>query len=106
MLIFCVVVMLISLLFYEVDRARDGGSFSNRRVVAIQHGKQIFNMAVSFQELEPGVQHQFDPPDVPGPDELLDLKDISRDALARGTGANESFCYYRTSVLCPSRADA
>jgi acyl-CoA thioesterase-2 len=68
---------------YEVDRARDGGSFSNRRVVAIQHGKQIFNMAISFQELEPGVQHQFDPPDVPGPDELLDLKDISRDALAR-----------------------
>ena len=36
-------------IIYEVDRARDGGSFSNRRVVAIQHGRPIFNLAASFQ---------------------------------------------------------
>jgi acyl-CoA thioesterase-2 len=42
---------------YEVDRARDGGSFSSRRVIAIQHGRQIFNMAASFQIAEPGVEH-------------------------------------------------
>jgi acyl-CoA thioesterase-2 len=68
---------------YEVDRARDGGSFSNRRVVAIQHGRQIFNMTVSFQDPEPGVEHQIDPPDVPGPDELVDLRELSRDALEK-----------------------
>jgi acyl-CoA thioesterase-2 len=42
---------------YEVDRARDGGSFSNRRVVAIQHGRQIFNLAASFHINEPGFEH-------------------------------------------------
>jgi acyl-CoA thioesterase-2 len=61
---------------YEVDRARDGGSFSNRRVVAIQHGRPIFNLAASFQEPEEGVEHQADMPDVPGPDGLSDLFDI------------------------------
>ena len=42
---------------YEVDRARDGGSFSNRRVVAIQHGRPIFNLAASFQNPEAGIEH-------------------------------------------------
>jgi len=68
---------------YEVDRARDGGSFSNRRVVAIQHGHPIFNMTVSFQDPEPGVEHQLDPPIVPGPEELADLKEIGREALSK-----------------------
>src|ERR1700745_1431241 len=43
---------------YEVDRALDGHSFSNRRVIAIQHGQQIFNMAASFQAAESGFDHQ------------------------------------------------
>ena len=43
---------------YEVDRARDGGSFSNRRVVAIQHGRQMFNMTASFQAAQEGPEHQ------------------------------------------------
>src|SRR5208283_1700657 len=43
---------------YEVDRARDGSHFSMRRVVAIQHGAQIFNMSASFQAAESGVEHQ------------------------------------------------
>src|SRR5450432_727715 len=41
-------------ILYEVDRSRDGGSFTARRVVAIQHGAQIFNMAASFQRVESG----------------------------------------------------
>ena len=63
-------------IIYEVDRARDGGSFSTRRVVAIQHGRPIFNLAASFQEPEPGLDHQADAPDVPGPDDLKDLADL------------------------------
>jgi acyl-CoA thioesterase-2 len=55
-------------IIYEVDRARDGGSFSNRRVVAIQHGRPILNLAASFQVPEEGLQHQSEMPDVPGPD--------------------------------------
>jgi acyl-CoA thioesterase-2 len=61
---------------YEVDRARDGKSFSNRRVVAIQHGKQIFNMTASFQFEEQGLDHQASMPDVPAPDELCDITEI------------------------------
>jgi len=60
---------------YQVDHARNGLSFSNRRVVAIQHGKQIFNMTASFQIPEDGLEHQATMPDVPGPDGLLDISD-------------------------------
>jgi len=55
---------------YEVDRARDGGSFTTRRVTAIQKGRQIFNLAASFHIAEDSPMHQHDMPDVPGPDEL------------------------------------
>ncbi len=55
---------------YQVDRSLDGHSFSNRRVVAIQHGQQIFNMAASFQVAEQGFDHQIDMPAVPPPEEL------------------------------------
>ncbi len=57
-------------ILYEVDRSRDGRSFSTRRVVAIQHGRPIFNMAVSFQVEEEGLEHQIQMPDVPPPDDL------------------------------------
>lgn len=57
---------------YHVDRARDGHSFSARRVVAIQHGEQIFNMSASFQVREPGLEHQLPMPDVPLPEKLQD----------------------------------
>lgn len=63
-------------IIYEVDRARDGGSFSNRRVVAIQHGRPIFNFAASFQEPEAGLDHQAEMPEVPGPEGLKDFSDI------------------------------
>ena len=68
-------------IIYEVDRARDGGSFSNRRVVAIQHGRPILNLAASFQVPEEGLVHQAEMPDVPGPEGLKDLTEIAKDML-------------------------
>ena len=53
---------------YQVDRARDGGSFTTRRVVAIQHGKQILNMSASFHIQDEGWNHQHAMPDVPSPE--------------------------------------
>jgi len=64
---------------YEVDRARDGGSFSNRRVVAIQHGRPILNLAASFQVPEDGLEHQAGMPDVPGPEGLKPLHEAARE---------------------------
>ena len=55
---------------YEVERIRDGGSFSTRRVVAIQHGQTIFIMSASFHIREDGLEHQIAMPDVPGPEDL------------------------------------
>jgi acyl-CoA thioesterase II len=61
-------------ILYQVDRIRDGKSFTTRRVVAIQHGKAIFNLQASFHRPEPGLDFQI-PMDagVPGPDELPDF---------------------------------
>jgi len=64
---------------YEVDRALDGKHFSSRRVVAIQHGRQIFNMSASFQLPESGLEHQISIPDVPSPESLPDLESYYRD---------------------------
>ena len=66
---------------YDVDVARDGRTFSNRRVVAIQHGRPIFNMTASFQVPEQGLEHQATIPDVPGPDELHDVSRMPDDVL-------------------------
>jgi acyl-CoA thioesterase II len=66
---------------YEVDRALDGKHFSSRRVVAIQHGRQIFNMSASFQLPEAGLEHQNTLPDVPPPESLRDLESHYRDML-------------------------
>jgi acyl-CoA thioesterase-2 len=55
---------------YFVDRSRDGHSFTSRRVTAIQHGEQIFNLSASFQEPQDGVEHQAVMPDVPAPETL------------------------------------
>lgn len=59
-------------IIYEVDRSLDGHSFSNRRIVAIQHGEQIFNMTASFQVVESGFDHQVAMPQVPAPESLPD----------------------------------
>jgi acyl-CoA thioesterase II len=57
-------------ILYEVDRIRDGESFTTRRVVAIQHGQAIFTMAASFHRDEAGFSHQIAMPDAPPPEEL------------------------------------
>jgi len=59
-------------IIYEVDRSLDGHNFSNRRIVAIQHGQQIFNMTASFQLAESGFEHQVAVPQVPPPESLAD----------------------------------
>jgi acyl-CoA thioesterase-2 len=68
---------------YEVDRSLDGHSFANRRVVAIQHGAQIFNMTASFQITEPGFEHQVEMPAVPAPETLQDSSVPPRELLER-----------------------
>jgi acyl-CoA thioesterase-2 len=66
---------------YEVDRSLDGSSFTNRRVVAIQHGKQIFHLSASFQVEEAGPDHQVAAPAVTPPEELPDLTATVRKRL-------------------------
>ena len=68
-------------ILYEVDRSRDGGTFSVRRVVAIQHGRPIFNLAASFQEAEDGLEHQAEMPEVEGPEGLQDAIQVASDML-------------------------
>jgi acyl-CoA thioesterase-2 len=62
-------------ILYEVDRIRDGRSFTTRRVVAIQHGQAIFNLQCSFHVREPGLEHQLPMPEgIPDPESLPDFK--------------------------------
>ncbi|MEI9410918.1 acyl-CoA thioesterase II [Mesorhizobium sp. B2-5-4] len=77
-------------IIYEVDRIRDGGSFTTRRVLAIQHGQAIFSLEASFQVDEKGLEHQFAlPDDVPPPEglktqrELLETADRVPEAVRR-----------------------
>jgi len=62
-------------ILYEVDRIRDGKSFTTRRVVAIQHGRAIYNMQASFHTEEDSLEHQFTMPEVPAPETLLSLRE-------------------------------
>lgn len=68
---------------YDVDRTRDGGSFSVRRVTAIQHGKVIFFCAASFQEEEAGAEHQPVMPDVPSPEDIAPQDPLPAAVLAK-----------------------
>lgn len=61
---------------YNVDRTRDGRSFSSRRVQAIQHGHPIFTFAASFQVQEEGLEHQFEMPAVPLPEDVPPMEEI------------------------------
>jgi acyl-CoA thioesterase-2 len=67
---------------YNVERTRDGGTFSSRRVVAIQHGQPILNGSISFQTPEKGVEHQMSMPEVPGPDQLGPMRHRTPEELA------------------------
>ena len=68
---------------YDVDRSRDGGSFTTRRVVAIQHGQPIFNFAASFHVAEPGPHHQAAMPKAAGPDGLANETELRARLAAR-----------------------
>jgi acyl-CoA thioesterase-2 len=63
-------------IIFEVERTRDGGSFTTRRIKAIQKGRVIFNMAVSFQLEQQGFDHQFNMPNVAAPEGLVSWEEI------------------------------
>jgi acyl-CoA thioesterase-2 len=67
---------------YDVDRTRDGGSFSVRRISAIQHGKVIFFCAASFQDAESGAEHQATMPTVPMPEDIVPAAPVPAQVLA------------------------
>jgi acyl-CoA thioesterase-2 len=79
---------------YEVDRIRDGKSFTTRRVVAIQEGHAIFTMAASFQLHEEGFEHRAEKPDAHGPDGLLSEVELARRFADRIPAA------YREQATC------
>lgn len=68
---------------YDVDRTRDGGSFSVRRVSAIQHGKVIFFCAASFQGEESGAEHQLSMPEVPQPEDIEPAPALPAEVMAK-----------------------
>jgi acyl-CoA thioesterase-2 len=63
---------------YEVDRIRDGGSFTTRRVVALQHGKAIFSLSASFHIAEDGFDHFIPAPEAPDPEQLVDAAQLMK----------------------------
>ena len=65
-------------IIYDVERTRDGGSFTTRRVVAIQKGEPIFDMALSFHKVEKGPSHQIDMLDIPGPNECTSELEVRK----------------------------
>jgi acyl-CoA thioesterase-2 len=67
---------------YQVENSRDGGSFSVRRVTAIQHGQPIFVASASFHRPENGMSHQISAPDVPKPEDIDPPSPLSPEALA------------------------
>lgn len=79
-------------ILYEVDRIRDGRSFSTRRVAAIQHGKAIFTLSCSWQKAEEGPVHSQPIPDVPPPESLRSDLDAYR-ALAKEMPEIERFAF-------------
>ena len=70
-------------IIYNVERVRDGGSFSTRRVTAIQHGKAMFVMSASFHKEEPGYDHQDTMPKVPPPEDLPNEQQLKDQMLVQ-----------------------
>ena len=78
-------------IIYDVERIRDGGSFTTRRVKAIQHGAAIFTMSASFHKLEQGLEHQTSMPDVPSPEELPNPRDLIAGLIDKLPAAMRSY---------------
>src|SRR5512140_361074 len=87
---------------YEVDRIRDGRSFTARRVQAIQHGRPILSMIASFQVEEPGFEHQEEMPEVPAPESLRSFEELRTDWLAQAPDLPDRV---REAMLRPSPID-
>ena len=75
-------------ILYQVDRIRDGKSFTTRRVVAIQRGQAIFNMSASFQVVEPGLDHQVTMPKTSPPEDSVSMRE-RREAFIRERGGTQ-----------------
>ena len=88
---------------YNVDRTRDGGSFSVRRVTAIQHGQPIFFLAASFQQHEDGAEHQLSMPEVPKPEDLATLPPKVQRWLSRRGPFEFRHVYPRDELNPPKR---
>ena len=86
---------------YEVENVRDGGSFSTRRVKAIQNGKNIFYMTASFQIVEQNLSHQYAKmPSVPSPSETIsDVEFYQQNPHVIGRGVREAMDYHRAIEL-------
>ncbi len=70
-------------ILYQVDRTRDGRSFTTRRVVAVQHGQAIFHLEASFHRDEPGPEHQCEMPDAPDPESLPSWRERMQPLMSR-----------------------
>lgn len=86
---------------YEVDVVRDGGSFTTRRVVAIQKGRPIFITAASFQKEQDGFEHQIEMPKVPGPESLASDSEIMESIKEAFPKAYEIYNYERPIEFRP-----
>lgn len=89
-------------IIFEVDRIRDGASFTTRNVVAIQHGAAIFSMSVSFHKPESGFSHQIAMPDVPPPEALPTEEEAKNSVLPEQRGF---WTYERPVELRPVSLD-
>lgn len=78
-------------ILYQVEPIRDGGSFTTRRVLAIQHGKPIFAMSSSFQVDEEGFEHQVPMPETPAPEGLPGEEELKAAFLARAPDAVKKY---------------
>ncbi len=88
-------------ILYTVDRIRDGRSFTTRRVVAVQRGKAIFSMSISFQVGEQGFEHQTPMPDAPDPESLKDERTLWEEWLAGVDGIDTEYTKVRPVEMRP-----
>jgi acyl-CoA thioesterase-2 len=84
---------------YQIDHSLDGRSFSNRRIIAVQHGKQIFNMTASFQRREEGLSHHAAMPEVSGPDGIPDFQDLRQADIEKYPEKIQRFLKHRHPFL-------
>ena len=93
-------------IIYDVDRMRDGKSFTTRRVTARQHGHPIFSMLVSFHRDEQGLDHQAKMPDVPPPEDLAERSRYAREIAADHAGCGAALLRARAADRIAARSNS